>query len=147
MFEAMEKINSGCFKFGMLAVVFSSAMACFLGHDLASQCLPGLHFPESVPWQRPGTLVLLQHSWLCLTEKYNSCRLLRGHMCTICTWFVATQDDSAEVCPWHASHQGRLGKGRGWLLCIFSAWTVNLTLLENVRPLMSVGVYAGTLVL
>lgn len=58
----------------MLAVVFSSAMACVWGRDLASQCLPGLQFPENVPWQSLGMLILLQHSWLCLTEKYNSCR-------------------------------------------------------------------------
>lgn len=78
-------------------------------------------------------------------RKVQLLQILHGHMCTICTWFVATQDDSDKVCPWHSARQGQLEKGRGWLLCVFCAWTVNLTLLENVSLLMSVGVDVGTL--
>lgn len=102
--------------------------------------------PRQCALAEPGEARLAVTLLVMPNRKVKLLQILQGHMCTMGRRFVATRSGSAKVCPWHCARQGWLEKGKCLLLCVFCARTVNLTLLENVSPLVSAGVDVGTLV-
>lgn len=102
--------------------------------------------PQQHAKAEPGEAHLTVTQLVLPNRKVNLVEMLQGHMCTICRWVLVTRDGSAKVCPWHRARQGQLGKGKRWPSCLFCALPVNLTLPENVSPLVSAGVGVGMFV-
>lgn len=139
-----EGNNGGCLRLGCWQQPIQQCLGMLFGPWFGITVPSRATLPKQRALAEPGETHFAVMQLVMPNRKVKLLQTLQGHMCTICRWFVATPGGSAKVCPWHCARQSRLWKGKCWLLCIFCAWTVNLTLLENVSPLVSAGIDVGT---